>query len=388
MKTFYWCSIVLLVLFSFYNCTNSSSLTGINIISPEIGETFSHNDSLSIKIQLDAAIGANYCVMVYIDDSLIAELTDYPYQTKVNCSQYDTDVHTLKVIEENSKRKFATTTFSIVGLREVPEQEVDFKDTNSVYLNGYMLAEENNSHYLATTKEKGELLFEKNFVTPGSIAIEMKNTGGKMAVYSNSKLISALFPVRGWKTYYFYASQGLNSIRIEYSEPGVMIKRIDLLEGIAKHSVGEYWGGGVVILVDSTFEHGTIACEKDIGEYEWGCSDLNITKENSGVGNSDGWYNTIWIVENCNDTNSAARKCFDFVLHQQGNSFTDWYLPTTGELKAVYRLKDYFGHFLYESYWTSYAYDTYAAGLVLFTNGSAHGSYRYTARGVLPVRAF
>lgn len=389
MRTLYWPITVCLFFYFLTACSFGDASTMVQIISPGDGETYTINDSVVVELKIDASIGAAHAITLYVDDSLLTSLSDYPFTTKFSCAELKgTRDHKLEALLDNKKRRSVSTGFNVVELCTNKRPELDFMDTSMVYANGWDILFDNTTPYLESSVDHGELLFDWTFDRDGSIALTLKNTTGDLSVYKNSQLLSNLFPVNSWKTYYFHVSKGINTFKIQYSHPGLTLKSIAYQEGIYKHSIGEYWGGGVVVLVDSTFEHGTVASEKDIGEYQWGCSDFLISKDNSGVANSDGWYNTMWIVDNCPDENSAAHRCSNFSLSRHGVEYSDWYLPTTQELKAVYSLRDYFDKYWYESYWTSYAYDTYAAGLVLFTNGSAHGSYRYTERGVLPVRRF
>jgi hypothetical protein len=93
------------------------------------------------------------------------------------------------------------------------------------------------------------------------------------------------------------------------------------------HSIGEYYGGGVVINVwkDSTnTEHGTIMALNDIGNgnyYTWGPS-IQTTDEYYGA------VNCNLALQNNPDPNSAIALCHNY----NGGGYTDWYLPARYEM--------------------------------------------------------
>jgi hypothetical protein len=113
--------------------------------------------------------------------------------------------------------------------------------------------------------------------------------------------------------------------------------------------IGQNYQGGLIFYIDGTGLHGMISANSDIGSTFWGCEGTSIANLSNTLGN--GLSNTIHIVNNCSDLNSAARFCYDANL----NSKTDWYLPSKDELKLIWQnlfLQGY-GNFSNESYWSS-----------------------------------
>ncbi len=92
--------------------------------------------------------------------------------------------------------------------------------------------------------------------------------------------------------------------------------------------VGEYFGGGVIVFVDSTGDHGLIAGLDDLSSnttYESGGS-FELTSLDS----TDGAGNTALLVASA-VTYEAADLCNAYA----GGGFTDWYLPAVYELQIM-----------------------------------------------------
>jgi len=80
----------------------------------------------------------------------------------------------------------------------------------------------------------------------------------------------------------------------------------------------------------------------------WGPLDLNIKGTKSGVGS--GKENTVLLVQAQGGKGYAAQVCDDYYL----NGFGDWFLPSHGELKLLYKnLAKKGGGFDYTWYWSS-----------------------------------
>jgi hypothetical protein len=93
---------------------------------------------------------------------------------------------------------------------------------------------------------------------------------------------------------------------------------------------GELMEGGMVFYVDETGHNGLVASLQGLGGI-WGCSGTNIPGA-SGTTIGAGLENTLAIVEGCDDFSTAAYKC----LIDTTGGYTDWYLPSTGELTEMY----------------------------------------------------
>jgi len=125
------------------------------------------------------------------------------------------------------------------------------------------------------------------------------------------------------------------------------------IEFTTAFGLAEAHGGGFIIWLDETGEHGLIAAETDqstgiIWDNGTNCKKTNVTSTALGRGQS----NTTRIVSTLGLGNYPAKICDDLVL----NGYNDWFLPSLLELDCLckalsasdkkYSLK---GHF----YWTS-----------------------------------
>ncbi len=109
--------------------------------------------------------------------------------------------------------------------------------------------------------------------------------------------------------------------------------------------IGDYYAGGIIFYINATGEHGLIMTPNDLNTGEpWGCYGTFITAWDEGIGG--GQPNTSKIVNNCG-TGTAAQICDALVL----NGYSDWYLPSKGELYAMYVNSFVYG--LSGIYWSS-----------------------------------
>ncbi|WP_293872477.1 hypothetical protein [Flavobacterium sp.] len=103
-------------------------------------------------------------------------------------------------------------------------------------------------------------------------------------------------------------------------------------------SIGSFYQGGVIGYFlqpgdpgySSIVQHGIIISQNNIGTADFGC--YNVTYPNPfGNAIGDGINNTTNIVAGCSTLGIAAEVCLNLVL----NTYSDWFLPCTGEWTAV-----------------------------------------------------
>ena len=103
-------------------------------------------------------------------------------------------------------------------------------------------------------------------------------------------------------------------------------------------SVGNFYQGGIIGYLlqsgdpgySSTISHGIIISQNTIGTADFGC--YNVTYPNPfGTAIGDGASNTTNILAGCATIGTAAEICQNLVL----NTYSDWFLPSTGEWLAV-----------------------------------------------------
>jgi hypothetical protein len=148
--------------------------------------------------------------------------------------------------------------------------------------------------------------------------------------------------------------------------------------------IGQSYGGGIIFYIDGTNLHGLISATSDQStSASWGCYGTYIGWTFTGIGT--GQVNTTAIVNGCTQAGIAARICDDLVL----NGYSDWFLPSKGELNQMYFQKNVIGGFATNCYWSSSENDAYSAWYQCFSEGgqAAYFKENYTYY-VRAVRAF
>ncbi len=167
------------------------------------------------------------------------------------------------------------------------------------------------------------------------------------------------------------------------------------------HYVGELYGGGVVFWVDHTGEHGLICSMINLSTSQaWS----NIASTLIGASAQSDWNgssNTAAVIAQAGHTASAAKLCDDYTNANYGTgTYSDWYLPTQGELsdlwnnfKAVQKALESDGDgativLTRASYWSSAEHSASAARTFNFADGSLVHENKSWLRYVRAIRAF
>ena len=118
---------------------------------------------------------------------------------------------------------------------------------------------------------------------------------------------------------------------------------------------------------------------------EWGCYGVSISGANSTTVGT-GEQNTIDIETGCARAGTAADICANLSL----GGYSDWFLPSKGELNLMYEnLKVYgVGGFDDHYYWSSSEFDTSYAWNQYFYSGYQDYKYKFQLLRVRAVRAF
>jgi len=145
-------------------------------------------------------------------------------------------------------------------------------------------------------------------------------------------------------TTYHFRAKAVNSLGTAYGNDMVFT---------AKFGPGEAYGGGFIIYLDDSGEHGLIAAEIDqsagiIWDNGTNCLKTNVTAIKMGSGQA----NTTRLVSIMGSGNYPAKICDELVL----NGFSDWFLPSLQEFDCIWKSLsasdgkyNLNGHF----YWTS-----------------------------------
>lgn len=147
--------------------------------------------------------------------------------------------------------------------------------------------------------------------------------------------------------------------------------------------IGQEYGGGIIIYIDSTGQHGIIAAKTDqsLGST-WYNGVPGITGATGKILGT-GPANTRKIVRVQGEGIYAASVCSDYKVE----TFNDWYLPSKNELLEVYKQKAIVsaGDFVY---WSSTEVDANAAWAQNLTTGGRKQSRKDKIYHVRAVRTF
>lgn len=159
-------------------------------------------------------------------------------------------------------------------------------------------------------------------------------------------------------------------------------------------NVGDTLAGGIVIMVDSTGS-GLVAAMSDLVSAEWGCTGTLLSGAD-GTALGTGEQNTLDIIAGCTTAGIAADLCSNYT---QGG-FSDWYLPSQEELRAMYfnigqgatGANNNIGNFAATQYWTSSENGSSFALQMNFGNGLGtvgnQSSNKNNIFAVRPIRSF
>lgn len=152
-----------------------------------------------------------------------------------------------------------------------------------------------------------------------------------------------------------------NTIEPEIASEALTMQKEKVKVG---HYIGELYGGGMVIWVDETGEHGLIAALKDQSNgIQWrnGPSEKSrhfgdhhdrvVNARGNGIG--AGEMNTTLIIAQLTDDDIAGNFAAKVCANCETDGYGDWYLPSKAELELLYQLKEKIGGFENDMYWSS-----------------------------------
>ena len=146
---------------------------------------------------------------------------------------------------------------------------------------------------------------------------------------------------------YYVCAYAINQSDTSYSDPFIYKPIIH---------IGDTLGGGIVFFVDETCKHGFVAAFPSAitndSVFWWAYDSTQFYVDPPyGYGTSTaigaGKANTNLILRQ--PGNFAARKCRSFM----GGGFTDWYLPSTEEIKKLFDNRNSIPEYPPHIYWTS-----------------------------------
>jgi hypothetical protein len=160
--------------------------------------------------------------------------------------------------------------------------------------------------------------------------------------------------------------------------------------------VGRNYKGGIVAYIFKQGDvryiegevHGIIAAPSDLNlTYSWSrnTSDEYIGETSTQIGYGE--INTYIIVNYLGDGEYAAKKCYDLDL----NGYSDWYLPSKGELNILCANQNLIGGFKVGqrcSYWSSSEFNFIQAWYQGFCSCNSEKLTKIQSLYVRPIRNF
>tara|TARA_Y100000589_G_scaffold329363_1_gene375665 strand:- start:1310 stop:1993 length:684 start_codon:yes stop_codon:yes gene_type:complete len=184
-----------------------------------------------------------------------------------------------------------------------------------------------------------------------------------------------------------------NNDSCEYPEPGYDCS------GNWDLQVGDLYQGGMVFYIDESQMHGFISAPSTIGEFEWGCYDVNVIGA-EGIAIGSGYQNSIEILNN--DCELYSPEEGEITASQaadayENEGYSDWYLPSKDELYEMYITignggpDGNIGGFSNGWYWSSSEHNQdvndLAWGMSFYNNNMDHYA-KYSKGKVRPIRSF
>jgi hypothetical protein len=226
--------------------------------------------------------------------------------------------------------------FTFTTLGQIPV--VSTLSVSNMSSSGAQLNASVNVNFLSTavTFEYGTSTNYSNTITATTSPV---TSGGVVNVSANISGLSLA-------TIYHYRIKAVNSLGTTYGSDSTF----------SYLWYGADYKGGLVFYIDSTRQHGLVCATNDsLTIAKWGCQGTLVSGAN-GINLGTGKQNTTDILSSCSTTGIAAKICHDLNL----NGYTDWYLPSIGELGLIntnlYR-NGFAMYFVSNNYWSSTQFD-------------------------------
>ncbi len=168
-------------------------------------------------------------------------------------------------------------------------------------------------------------------------------------------------------TLYYVRAYATNAIGTSYGPADVTFTTTHL----SPYALGDYVGYGWVVYVDPATGGGLIVSTDISSTAGWGCNGLNVAV---GTALGTGQANTNLILATDLVTRPiAASVADDYSVSYGGTTYSDWYLPSSGEWGKIYAIASTVGVMTgTNNYYTSSQYGTnYTMASTYFTTGGS-----------------
>jgi hypothetical protein len=148
------------------------------------------------------------------------------------------------------------------------------------------------------------------------------------------------------------------------------------------HYVGESFGGGIIFSLNDSATHGLIVSKQEVLASWWNGAYIKTFATADAIGT--GQSNTKKIIGAQGAGRYAAFICAQFTF----DGYTDWYLPSKGELFELYTTKNLIGGFQNAPYWSSTEENKYQAWYQNFSLGNQFTGSKDGAGYIRAIRTF
>ena len=219
---------------------------------------------------------------------------------------------------------------------------------------------------------------------------------------SVTPLTPALFTVRRYIGITIVGGTEL-SPRIELTYAPYAIHATTATSLAPTYQIGDFAQGGIVFWLDETGHHGLVCAKTDQSSgIRWNAG-TNGNTQAKGHGPFAGEMNTAIIIAahaalGDDGSTYAARLCAELRIMEGGKTYSDWYLPSNGELYLMHvnggtinttATNNSGSNFSNDYYWSSTEKNSSGAWFFNFPNGGLGGSFsKASTYRVRAVRAF
>ncbi len=345
--------------------SSEKDITAFSITDPSVTGTV-NEDTITLTVPFGTdptnliAVFTTTGESVYVDTVL---------QTSGSSSNNFTNPVTYTVNAEDSSSKDYTVTVTISPLAIVSTTEIAGNLTFTVALSGTSATGGGD-----VTSEGNSSVTEKGICWSTSTAPTTADSTSASSSSGSGAFTDATMTGLTENTTYYVRAYAINSDGTAYGNEvsfnsGWAFSATERYGGLVFYNDGN--GGGMVAAPADTYDSGSYshAWGPDVDENG---DDSTAVPELAGIG--DGTLNSQYIYDTYGPDGTdtlSSYPIFDLCSQYDYGSYTDWFIPSTGELALMYQnlYENGYGGFSAPNYWSSTEYNTAGANFFSFATG-------------------